>query len=105
MPALGALADPDSRSTTFRVWAPLEPDLRLRVHGSGHTYHHEMIGGMFRLAAIQAAVLDDLIQNPFAVHLSGGQVIRLDAAVVRQKNDFAVSGRDERMAEDVTRQT
>jgi len=30
----------------------------LRVHGSGHTYHHAMIGGMFRLAAIQAAVLD-----------------------------------------------
>jgi dTDP-4-amino-4,6-dideoxygalactose transaminase len=31
---------------------------KLRVHGSGHTYHHEMIGGMFRLAAVQAAVLD-----------------------------------------------
>lgn len=31
---------------------------KLRVHGSGHTYHHEMIGGMFRLAAIQAAVLE-----------------------------------------------
>src|SRR5439155_509775 len=31
---------------------------KLRVHGSGHTYHHEMIGGMFRLAALQAAVLD-----------------------------------------------
>ncbi len=30
----------------------------LRVHGSGHTYHHILIGGMFRLAAIQAAVLD-----------------------------------------------
>jgi len=28
------------------------------VHGSGHTYHHEMIGGMFRIAALQAAVLD-----------------------------------------------
>ncbi|MBC7783910.1 MAG: DegT/DnrJ/EryC1/StrS family aminotransferase [Burkholderiales bacterium] len=31
---------------------------KLRVHGSGHTYHHEMIGGMFRLAALQAAVLN-----------------------------------------------
>ncbi|CAN5485883.1 DegT/DnrJ/EryC1/StrS family aminotransferase [soil metagenome] len=31
---------------------------KMRVHGSGHTYYHEMIGGMFRLAAIQAAVLD-----------------------------------------------
>ncbi len=30
----------------------------LRVHGSGHQYHHKFIGGMFRLAAIQAAVLD-----------------------------------------------
>jgi dTDP-4-amino-4,6-dideoxygalactose transaminase len=29
----------------------------LRVHGSAHTYHHTMVGGMFRLAAIQAAVL------------------------------------------------
>ncbi len=31
---------------------------KLRVHGSGHTYHHELVGGMFRLAAIQAAVLN-----------------------------------------------
>jgi dTDP-4-amino-4,6-dideoxygalactose transaminase len=30
----------------------------LRVHGCGHTYYHKMVGGMFRLAAIQAAVLD-----------------------------------------------
>lgn len=30
---------------------------KLRVHGSGHTYYHDMIGGMFRIAAIQAAVL------------------------------------------------
>lgn len=29
----------------------------LRVHGSAHTYHHALIGGMFRLAAVQAAVL------------------------------------------------
>jgi dTDP-4-amino-4,6-dideoxygalactose transaminase len=29
----------------------------LRVHGSAHTYHHKLIGGMFRLAAVQAAVL------------------------------------------------
>src|SRR5207248_9997927 len=30
---------------------------KLRVHGSGHSYHHEMIGGMFRHASLQAAVL------------------------------------------------
>ncbi|WP_428938203.1 DegT/DnrJ/EryC1/StrS family aminotransferase [Fontivita pretiosa] len=30
---------------------------KLRVHGSGHTYYHDLIGGMFRMAAIQAAVL------------------------------------------------
>ncbi|MCS7034019.1 MAG: DegT/DnrJ/EryC1/StrS family aminotransferase [Phycisphaerae bacterium] len=30
---------------------------KLRVHGSGHTYYHDYIGGMFRMAAIQAAVL------------------------------------------------
>lgn len=29
----------------------------LRVHGSGHQYHHKFLGGMFRIAAIQAAVL------------------------------------------------
>ncbi|MGF1634004.1 MAG: DegT/DnrJ/EryC1/StrS family aminotransferase [Phycisphaerae bacterium] len=29
----------------------------VRVHGSGHTYYHEMVGGNFRIAAIQAAVL------------------------------------------------
>lgn len=30
----------------------------LRVHGAGKTYYHTMLGGMFRIAAIQAAVLD-----------------------------------------------
>jgi dTDP-4-amino-4,6-dideoxygalactose transaminase len=30
----------------------------LRVHGSGHQYYHKHIGGMFRLAAVQAAVLN-----------------------------------------------
>lgn len=41
--------DDDSFAETCRL---------LRVHGSGHQYHHKLIGGMFRLAAIQAAVLD-----------------------------------------------
>ena len=29
----------------------------LRVHGAQRTYHHEKVGGNFRMAAIQAAVL------------------------------------------------
>lgn len=30
----------------------------LRVHGSAHTYYHELVGGNFRMAAIQAAGLN-----------------------------------------------
>jgi len=41
---------------------------KLRVHGSGHTYYHEMIGGMFRLAALQAAVLDIKLRHLDAWH-------------------------------------
>ncbi|MEM6314287.1 MAG: DegT/DnrJ/EryC1/StrS family aminotransferase, partial [Planctomycetota bacterium] len=40
-----------------------DPDLaerlrRLRVHGSGHTYYHDEVGGNFRIDALQSAVLD-----------------------------------------------
>ena len=31
---------------------------KVRVHGSGHTYYHETVGGNFRIDALQAAVLD-----------------------------------------------
>ena len=53
---LGAFGDAGAICTDDDAFA--ERCRKLRVHGSGHTYHHEMIGGMFRLAAMQAAVLD-----------------------------------------------
>src|SRR5512132_4173682 len=41
----------------------------LRVHGSGtKTYHHQFIGGMFRLGAIQGAVLDIKLRHLDAWH-------------------------------------
>ncbi len=53
---LGAFGDAGAICTNDDAFA--DRCKKLRVHGSGHTYHHEMIGGMFRLAAIQAAVLE-----------------------------------------------
>jgi dTDP-4-amino-4,6-dideoxygalactose transaminase len=53
---LGAFGDAGAICTNDDRFA--EVCRKLRVHGSGHTYHHEMIGGMFRIAALQAAVLD-----------------------------------------------
>ena len=53
---LGAFGDAGAICTDDDAFA--DRCRKLRVHGSGHTYYHEMIGGMFRLAAIQAAVLD-----------------------------------------------
>jgi dTDP-4-amino-4,6-dideoxygalactose transaminase len=52
---LGAFGDAGAICTNDDEFA--ETCRKLRVHGSGHTYYHEMVGGMFRLAAIQAAVL------------------------------------------------
>jgi dTDP-4-amino-4,6-dideoxygalactose transaminase len=53
---LGAFGDAGAICTNDDNFA--ETCRLLRVHGSGHQYHHRLIGGMFRLAAIQAAVLD-----------------------------------------------
>jgi len=53
---LGAFGDAGAICTNNDELA--ETCRKLRVHGSGRTYHHELIGGMFRMAAIQAAVLD-----------------------------------------------
>lgn len=53
---LGAFGDAGAICTSDDAFA--DTCRKLRVHGSGHTYHHEMIGGMFRMAGIQGAVLD-----------------------------------------------
>ncbi len=53
---LGAFGDAGAICTSDDGFA--EKCRLLRVHGSGHQYHHRLIGGMFRIAAIQAAVLE-----------------------------------------------
>lgn len=53
---LGAFGDAGAICTNDDAFADL--CRKGRVHGSGHTYYHEFIGGMFRLSAMQAAVLD-----------------------------------------------
>jgi dTDP-4-amino-4,6-dideoxygalactose transaminase len=65
---LGAFGDAGAICTNDDAFA--ERCRKLRVHGSGHTYHHEMIGGMFRIAAIQAAVLDVKLPHLNAWHES-----------------------------------
>ena len=53
---LGAFGDAGAICTNDDAFA--ETCRLLRVHGSGHQYQHKLIGGMFRMAALQAAVLD-----------------------------------------------
>jgi len=53
---LGAFGDAGAICTSDDAFA--EKCRKIRVHGSGHTYFHELIGGMFRMAGIQGAVLD-----------------------------------------------
>jgi dTDP-4-amino-4,6-dideoxygalactose transaminase len=52
---LGAFGDAGAICTDDDALA--ETCRLLRVHGSAHTYYHKIIGGMFRLSALQAAVL------------------------------------------------
>lgn len=53
---LGAFGDAGAICTNDEAFA--QTCRKLRVHGSGHTYYHDLIGGMFRMAAVQAAVLE-----------------------------------------------
>ena len=53
---LGALGDAGALLTNDDALAELA--VKLRIHGSGHTYYHERIGGNFRIDAIQAALLN-----------------------------------------------
>ena len=52
---LGAAGDAGAICTNDDAFA--ETCRLLRVHGSGHQYYHKHVGGMFRIAALQAAVL------------------------------------------------
>jgi dTDP-4-amino-4,6-dideoxygalactose transaminase len=52
---LGAIGDAGAILTNDS--ALFEQCRKVRVHGSGHTYFHETIGGMFRKSAVQAAAL------------------------------------------------
>jgi dTDP-4-amino-4,6-dideoxygalactose transaminase len=52
---LGAFGDAGAICTNDDGFA--EVCRLLRVHGSGHQYYHKYVGGMFRIAAVQAAVL------------------------------------------------
>ena len=52
---LGALGDAGAVLTNKEETAELLK--KLRVHGSGHTYYHDRVGGNFRIDALQAALL------------------------------------------------
>jgi dTDP-4-amino-4,6-dideoxygalactose transaminase len=58
---LGALGDAGAILTSNAAF--YDTCRKVRVHGSGHTYYHEMIGGMFRMAAVQAAGLSVKIKK------------------------------------------
>jgi dTDP-4-amino-4,6-dideoxygalactose transaminase len=63
---LGAFGDAGAICTNDDVFA--DKCRKGRVHGSGHTYYHEFIGGMFRLSALQASVLEIKLRHLEAWH-------------------------------------
>lgn len=52
---LGAMGDAGALLT--RSAELFETARKLRVHGSGHTYYHDLVGGNFRIDVLQAAIL------------------------------------------------
>lgn len=53
---LGAIGDAGALLTSdARLF---ERARKLRIHGSGHTYYHDEVGGNFRIDALQAAILN-----------------------------------------------
>ncbi len=57
---LGALGDAGALLTNDDELK--EVVTKLRVHGSGHTYYHDVVGGNFRIDALQAALLTRKLQ-------------------------------------------
>lgn len=53
---LGAMGDAGALLTNDDRLAELAR--KLRIHGSGHTYYHDRVGGNFRIDALQAAILN-----------------------------------------------
>ena len=74
---LGAFGDAGAICTNDEAF--YEKCQLLRVHGSGHrsTYYHKFVGGMFRLDALQAAVLDIKLR-----HLDGWHEARRRNAAI-----------------------
>ena len=70
---------------------------RIRVHGSGHTYYHEEVGGNFRIDALQAAVLDVKLGHLPAWHAGRRRNARIYDEILADSNvvtPFVEAGND-----------